>query len=89
MAFTLCIGEKEKYIAERLLREKRIGEVRQLDSELWVFSADVYDSWELLPWIRTFIGHIVAMNFSNRTVENQFKKDIDDMYRSYGIGGGE
>jgi hypothetical protein len=25
------------------------------------------------------------MNFSNRTVENGFKKDLEEMYRMYGI----
>ena len=26
------------------------------------------------------------MNFTNRTLENQFKKDLEQMYRMYGIG---
>jgi hypothetical protein len=29
------------------------------------------------------------MNFSNRAVENQFKADIEALYRIYGIGEGE
>ena len=47
--------------------------------------ADVYDSSELKPWIRTFICRILQMNFSNRTMENQFKNDLKEMYRMYGL----
>lgn len=43
---------------------------------------------EMLPWIRTFICRITKMNFSNRTAENRFKADIQEMYRMYGIDGG-
>jgi hypothetical protein len=25
------------------------------------------------------------MNFSNRTLENKFKEDLDEMYKMYGI----
>ena len=39
----------------------------------------------MIPWIRTFICRIDKMNFSNRTIENQFKKDLEAMYRMYGI----
>ena len=28
------------------------------------------------------------MNFSNRTAENQFKTDVREMYRIYGLEGG-
>ena len=87
--FTVHIGDKEEFIFKRLQREKRCGTVTRIDAHTATFSADVYDTWELVPWIRTFIGRITALNFSNRTVENQFKRDIDDMNRLYGLGGEE
>ena len=43
----------------------------------------------MLPWIRTFISRITQMNFSDRTAENKFKADITEMYRMYGIDGGD
>ena len=49
------------------------------------FSADVYDTSEMIPWIRTFICRITDLHFSNRTLENQFKSDIEKMYRMYCI----
>ena len=83
--FTLHIEDGEDYIVRRLEREKRVGTVEQIDAHTYRFSADVYDSGEMLPWIRTFICRIEQMNFSNRTVENRFKNDLDTMYRIYGI----
>ena len=83
--FTIKVQENEEYIAKRLEREKRIGTVEKLDEHTYRFSADVYDTSEMIPWIRTFICRIDKMNFSNRTIENQFKKDLEAMYRMYGI----
>ena len=84
--FTVRIEDGEDYIIRRLEREKRVGTVEKLDEHTYRFSADVYDSAEMKPWIRTFICRIVKMNFSNRTVENDFKKDLEEMYRIYGVG---
>ena len=83
--FTIKIEDNEEYIVRRLEREKRIGTVEKLDEHTYRFSADVYDTSEMIPWIRTFICRIDKMNFSNRTIENQFKKDLEEMYWMYGI----
>ncbi len=85
--FTVRVEDNEAYIVRRLEREKRVGTVERLDDHTYRFSADVYDASELIPWIRTFICRIVQMNFSNRTLENKFKKDLEAMYHMYGIDG--
>lgn len=84
--FTVRVEDHEDYIVRRLEREKRIGSVEKLDKHTYRFSADVYDTSEMIPWIRTFICRIVQMNFSNRTLENKFKEDLSSMYSIYGIG---
>jgi len=83
--FTVCVLPSEEYIVSRLEREKRVGTVEQLDSRHYRFSADVYSSEELVPWIRTFICRIVDINFSNKTLETQFKRDLDRMYEMYSL----
>lgn len=55
---------------QRLEREKRRGIVEQVDEHHYRFTAEVFDTVEMLPWIRTFICRITKMNFSNRTAEN-------------------
>ncbi len=87
--FTIRFEENEEHIYRRLVREKRCGTVERLDDNRARFTAEVYESVELVPWIRTFICRITDIRFSNRTVENQFKKDLEDMYSLYDISGGE
>ena len=83
--FTVRVERGEEYIVRRLMRERRIGRVEKLDSNTYKFTAEVYDTSEMLPWIRTFICRIVQMNFTNRAAENRFKDDLLEMYRIYGI----
>ena len=83
--FTIKVAADEDYIVRRLEREKRIGTVEKLDENTYRFSADVYDTSEMIPWIRTFICRICELNFSNKTLEKQFLDDIKEMYRMYGI----
>ena len=83
--FTVKVEDNEEYIVKRLEREKRIGTVEKLDENTYRFSADVYDASEMIPWIRTFICRIVKMSFSNRSIENQFKKDLEAMYLMYDV----
>lgn len=84
--FTVRVEEKEEHIVRRLEREKRIGQVEQLDEHTYRFTADVYDTSEMIPWIRTFLCRITDLHFSNAALERQFKADVAEMYRIYGIG---
>lgn len=87
--FEIKIKDDEQFIVRRLEREKRCGRVEKLDENRYRYVADVFDTTEMLPWIRTFISRITKMNFSDRTAENKFKADILEMYRMYGIDGGD
>ena len=86
--FSIQIEPGEEHIVRRLQREKRIGRDEKIDDYNYRFIADVYETSELVPWIRTFICRITKLNFSNRTIENKFKQDIKQMYRMYGIDDG-
>lgn len=85
--FTIYAAKNEQYIVNRLYREKRIGTVQRLDKDHYVFKADVSDTNEMSPWIKTFIGRITQFNFSNRSIENRIKNDIAQMGKNYGIKG--
>lgn len=86
--FEVKIEDDEQFIVHRLEREKRCGYVEKIDDNHYRYAAEVFDTTEMLPWIRTFISRITKMNFSNRTAENQFKTDVREMYRIYGLEGG-
>ncbi len=83
--FDVRIADDEQYIVQRLEREKRCGKVEKIDDNHYRYSADVFDTTEMIPWIRTFICRITRLNFSDRTVENNFRTDLKKMYSMYGI----
>lgn len=83
--FEIKVSDDEQYIVQRLEREKRCGKVEKIDDNHYRYSADVFDTTEMIPWIRTFICRITRLNFSDRTAENNFKADIEKMYEMYGI----
>lgn len=87
--FTVRYGDNEEYIHHRLEREKRCGTVERIDGNTSRFSAEVYDASEMIPWIRTFICRITGISFSDPGTEAQFRRDLDEMYRLYGLEGGE
>ena len=82
--FTVKYADDEPHIPGRLEREKRCGTVERIDSNTSRFSADVFDSSELVPWIRTFICRIIDIRFSNKELQKQFEVDLAEMYTLYG-----
>ena len=83
--FTVNFKDDEKHIYDRLIREKRCGTVELIDKNNARFYAEVYDTNEMLTWIRTFICRITSISFSNKDIEAQFRSDLEAMYRMYGV----
>ena len=87
--FDIRINGDEQFIVNRLEREKRCGRVEKLDEFNYRYVADVFDTNEMIPWIRTFICRITRVSFSDRMLEKQFIKDIERMCDMYDVGGGD
>ena len=87
--FDVEYSEQETHIHRRLEREKRCGTVEKLSETRSRFRADVWDSKEVIPWIRTFICRITRFSCSNPETEALFREDLRQMYRIYGLEGGE
>lgn len=83
---TVRVLPGEEYIINRLEREKRCGTVEQVGSESWRFTAEVYDAWEILPWIRTFIGRIESIDSTDKLFLETFRDDLERMREIYGGG---
>lgn len=85
--FTIHYDSDEAHIWNRLLREKRCGTVEKIDENNCRFYAEVFDTNEMVPWIRTFICRITSIDFSNKEIEWQFRRDLQNMYRLYSLEG--
>lgn len=80
----LFINEfSEQFILQRLEREARGGTICKIEANLFQYNGTFYDTNELSPWIKTFIGRIVSIEGSNRYVINKLKKDLERLYQIY------
>jgi hypothetical protein len=76
---TLYIDESiEDYVLARLRREGKKGTIEKVADNTFVYRNEIFDTMEMLPWLRTFIGRILFIQGSNKPVIRQF---INDVYR--------
>lgn len=75
----------ENYIVERLRREGRGGTVTRIDRDIYRYDVEVFDCNEMLPWLRTFIGRILSLECTAKSVERRFYQDLQTMYRMYNV----
>ena len=82
--FELEFEPAEDYVLLRLNREKRFGKITKLSEGMVRFEADVTDTYEILPWIRSFTGWITKIELSNKEVLKVFKDDLKTLSEMYG-----
>ncbi|HWT76636.1 MAG TPA: WYL domain-containing protein [Mobilitalea sp.] len=83
----LRIDEKrEQYILDRLKREGRNGKITRISDNTYSYSVQVFDTNELMNWVKTFIGRIISLEGSNQQVISTFYRDIHRMKRLYDKG---
>lgn len=86
LTMTLAVMEPdEHYIVERLRREGRGGIVTRIKPNVYQYEITVFDCNEMLPWVRTFIGRILALTCTAKSVERRFYQDLQTMYHKYHI----
>ena len=73
----------EHFILERMMREKRCGMVTALSPGRYLFTADVYDPQEMLPWIYSLTGRIESLSCSNPAVTKKFYSELEQMVNYY------
>ena len=79
----ISVGESENHIVRRLEREKRSGKVVKEEKNRYLFSIDVYDPKEMLPWICTFTGRILRLQCDDRDVIRKYQDYLAQMAGFY------
>ncbi len=80
----LYINEKtEQFIIERINREGRGGTLTRLEENIFIFTIELFDTNDISPWIKTFIGRIIQLEGTNEHVVNRFYNDIKRMRELY------
>lgn len=77
--------EKEQYIIDRVNREGQGGELLRLGDNTFLFTKEMFESTDMSPWIKTFIGRIIQLEGTNELVINRFYSDMQCMAEMYGI----
>ena len=76
-------SDSMNYLADRIKREKRCGEIEEICKNQLTFRAEVYDALEMMPWIRTYIGNIVSIKTSNNNLERKLVEDLKALSSFY------
>lgn len=75
----------EQYVLDRIRREGRGGELLCIDSDTYLYTVEVYDSNEVMPWIKTFTGRIISLEGTNSAVVDKFYRDMRQMAQMYAV----
>ena len=75
---------REYYIIQRLRRESRGGTVEQVGPGLWRCTWYVWDTSEMMNWVKTFIGRIVSLEGDNQAAIDRFYEDVRRLAEMYG-----
>ena len=85
ISMDIHVEKDENFIVQRLLCEKRCGKVTRIDETTWRFEADVMDSLEMVPWIRTFFGRITRLSADNPRLLRWIRQDLREMSSLYEV----
>jgi len=77
--------QREQYIIDRIRREGQGGELNRLDDNTFLYTKEAFDSTDMTPWIKTFIGRIIGLEGTNELVIKRFYDDMERMANMYGI----
>ena len=76
---------RESFVLDRLIREGRGGTVTRIDWDVFRYEIDVADTGEMMRWLRTFTGRIVALKDDSGLADTRFREDMERMRRMYGV----
>ena len=85
LCLKLHIDERtEQYVLHRIAREGRGGELLHIAPNTYLYTVEVYDSNEVMPWVKTFTGRIISLEGTNKAVVGKFYRDMEELWKMYG-----
>jgi hypothetical protein len=78
--------EKEAFIINRLKREGRDGAIERVDKDIYSYSTEIFDTNEIMFWVKSFTGRILAVECENKVVVDKFYRDMKRMQKMYSTG---
>ncbi|NMM63450.1 WYL domain-containing protein [Clostridium sp. P21] len=75
--------EKESYIMNRINREGRGGKLEKVDKNIYIYSKKIFDTNEIMAWVKSFTGRIISIEGASEFVTNRFCNDMKRMKDMY------
>lgn len=75
--------EKEGYIINRINREGRGGKLEKVDKNTYIYSKEIFDTNEIMSWVKSFTGRIISIEGASEFVTNKFYDDMKRMKDMY------
>lgn len=67
--------DKEKYILGRIRKEGKNGKIEKMEDNRFLFTVEVRDPREMVPWIRSFGEHAVVISSGDFDLPRMIKED--------------
>lgn len=83
LRMTLRIEERESYVLHRLRREGRGGTITQRSENEYEYFIELLDTGEIMSWVKTFTGRILALEGSEAATIYRFHHDMRRMQKHY------
>lgn len=80
----VVFGPGEQFILQRLMREKRSATLTRLEEGRWLVRAEVFDPYEMMPWILSFTGRIARLESSDARVQADYQAHLRSWEEWYG-----
>lgn len=80
----IVFGPDEQFILQRLKREKRCATLIRLEEGRYLVRSEVFDAYEMMPWILTFTGRIARLESSNTRVVEDYRAHLRSWEELYG-----
>jgi len=75
--------ENEGYIIKRIDREGRGGKLEKVDKNTFIYSKEIFDTNEIMSWVKSFTGRIISIEGASEFVTNKFYDDMKRMKDMY------
>ncbi|MGL4798576.1 MAG: helix-turn-helix transcriptional regulator [Cellulosilyticaceae bacterium] len=76
-------GTTDKKILDTLVAHTPHALLQRTDKDLYTYTLSVIDAHEMTPWLRRFMGHIVAIECTNLPTMEGFVQDIKTLLECY------
>lgn len=75
----------QSFLINRLLKEGRWGSLQRVDEGKYLFTIEVNDPLEMIPWLRSFAGYVTVRQSEEHNTQELLLADAKEALKNYGV----